>query len=108
MFRIESRQSGGELRKHHVKPLQLIWRKFAHWNAANTLHVDDLQRNFALNPRSGIKIAPYKNSSETRASDQELLFLTRYLAHIATAIDDFTKLDHSQWKKFIANLPPSE
>lgn len=27
---------------------------------ANTLHVDDLSRNFAMNPANGLKIAPYR------------------------------------------------
>lgn len=34
-----------------VKPLKIIWDKHPRWNASNTLHVDDLARNFALNPK---------------------------------------------------------
>jgi ubiquitin-like domain-containing CTD phosphatase 1 len=47
---------GGEISvQHHVKPLQIIWSKFAtQWNTSNTVHVDDLQRNFALNPFNGM------------------------------------------------------
>jgi len=36
-----------------VKPLQLIWTKFPHWNETNSVHVDDLSRNFALNTGRG-------------------------------------------------------
>ena len=55
MFRIVSRRKDGSEFKHAVKPLRLIWDKVDGWNAANTLHLDDLSRNFALNPRSGVK-----------------------------------------------------
>jgi hypothetical protein len=42
----------GKIREHEVKPLELIWRKFPErYSAANTVHVDDLSRNFALNPQ---------------------------------------------------------
>ena len=42
----------GKIREHEVKPLELIWRKFPEiYNESNTVHVDDLSRNFALNPQ---------------------------------------------------------
>jgi len=46
------------LREHRVKPLQIIWRKFPNnrYTAANTIHIDDLSRNFACNPKCGLKI----------------------------------------------------
>ena len=34
-----------------VKPLQYIWAKFPQYNAGNTVHIDDLSRNFAMNPK---------------------------------------------------------
>lgn len=44
-----------------VKALEVIWRKFPeYWSPANTLHIDDLSRNFAFNPKNGIKVSPYK------------------------------------------------
>lgn len=49
MFTITSKKRDGSSFKHHVKPLQIIWDKFPHWNSHNTVHVDDLRRNFALN-----------------------------------------------------------
>ena len=114
MFSIHSPDGNGGQRKHHVKCLELIWRRFpasagggAGWSAANTIHVDDLGRNFALNPQSGLKIAPYKNSDKTRQTDAELKPLGRYLESIA-ALPDFTKLDHGAWKKHVANLPPQQ
>ncbi|KAN0061731.1 hypothetical protein ACQY0O_005723 [Thecaphora frezii] len=48
-------------KKHEVKPLELIWRRWPHiYGPHNTLHIDDLSRNFAMNPRNGLKIRPYK------------------------------------------------
>ena len=99
MFRVTS-SHGGAARRHHVKPLPLIWHKLPHFSALNTVHVDDLARNFAMNPQSGLKIKAYKNSTVTRAHDRELLYLAEYLRIIA-ALDDFTQLDHSQWREFM-------
>jgi HAD-superfamily hydrolase (TIGR02245 family) len=47
--------------KHsYVKPLQLIWRKCSDlWGPHNTLHVDDLSKNFELNKSSGILVTPF-------------------------------------------------
>lgn len=47
------------VRPHLVKPLQLIWSRFAWWNRANTLLVDDRPISFALNRASGILIRPF-------------------------------------------------
>jgi ubiquitin-like domain-containing CTD phosphatase 1 len=41
----------------YIKPLHIIWSKFPNlWSKVNTLHIDDLDRNFALNPTNGILI----------------------------------------------------
>lgn len=47
--------------KHsYVKPLQLIWRKCSDmWGPHNTLHVDDLSKNFELNKSSGVLVTPF-------------------------------------------------
>jgi ubiquitin-like domain-containing CTD phosphatase 1 len=51
---IEGAGNGEISVQHHVKPLQIIWSKFPNqWNTRNTVHIDDLQRNFALNPQNG-------------------------------------------------------
>ena len=61
MFTIKSQFKNGE-KKHYVKPLQLIWRKFEGvYHENNTIHIDDLSRNFALNAPQGLTIKPYKN-----------------------------------------------
>ena len=67
MFKVESkvkdRKSGQmKLKNHWVKPLQLIWKKFPdHYNQYNTIHIDDLSRNFAMNPQCGLTIKQYRN-----------------------------------------------
>jgi len=72
----------------------------------NTLHVDDLARNFALNPKNGVRCSAYyrndENNGDTSAAaataggelegvravggvvDQELPLLALYLCHVAT------------------------
>jgi HAD-superfamily hydrolase (TIGR02245 family) len=47
--------------KHsYVKPLQLIWRKCSDlWGPHNTLHIDDLSKNFELNKSSGVLVTPF-------------------------------------------------
>jgi NLI interacting factor-like phosphatase len=52
-----------------VKPLHLIWSKHPRWGKNNTLIVDDLERNFVLNPESGVLIkAFYRNPDEIKRS----------------------------------------
>lgn len=102
MFSIES-MSRGQRRKHEVKALQLIWSRFpSFYGPHNTLHVDDLSRNFAMNPRSGLKISPYKNSP---CFDTELQALQRYCLQLAHPnITHFDQADplgeggHARWK----------
>ena len=55
----------------YVKPLQVIWNKMPHWNRTNTLHVDDLERNFVLNPENGIILSAYYRSPERAAAKLE-------------------------------------
>ena len=52
-----------------VKPLHLIWSKFPSlWGKHNTLHVDDLVRNFQLNPTNGIVIRPFNRARSSASS----------------------------------------
>ncbi|PPQ98843.1 hypothetical protein CVT24_003397 [Panaeolus cyanescens] len=96
---------------HSVKALQIIWNHFPQFNEKNTIHVDDLaslSRNFALNPRSGLKISAFKNAhtAESRA-DRELEKLGRYMVFIAS-LPDFSALSHKNWKSVVRGLggPP--
>lgn len=45
-------------KKISVKPLELIWRQFGReqYSERNTIHVDDIARNFALNPHNGVLV----------------------------------------------------
>lgn len=51
----------GKVKKHQVKPLKLIWEKMSFFGPHNTIHVDDLSRNFAMNPKEGLKIGTLSN-----------------------------------------------
>ena len=65
MFTIRSSFKNGE-KKHYVKPLELIWRKFKGvYHESNTIHIDDLSRNFALNAQQGLTIKPYKKGTRS-------------------------------------------
>jgi len=92
----------GERRKHHIKPLELIWHRLPQFNASNTVHVDDLARNFAFNPQCGLKIKPYKNCTEARSTDRELLYMSVYLSLIAEHEKDFRGLKHDEWREYMA------
>jgi len=51
-------------------------------------------RNFALNPKEGLKISPFKNAHTPEAwADRELEKLGWYMVHIAS-VDDFSSLTH--------------
>lgn len=92
--------------QHSVKALQIIWNHFPQCNAGNTVHIDDLSRNFALNPKEGIKIHAFKNAHTPEAmADRELQKLTRYLLHVAE-VPDFRTLSHKDWKSVVKRLPP--
>jgi ubiquitin-like domain-containing CTD phosphatase 1 len=57
-------------------------------------------RNFALNPRQGLKISAFKDAHTTRAmADRELDDLAKYLLHVAT-IDDMETLNHKVGAEF--------
>ena len=43
----------------YIKPLHIIWAKFPQWGKHNTLHIDDLEKNFQLNPSNGLLVTPY-------------------------------------------------
>ncbi|KAH9977387.1 HAD-like domain-containing protein [Lactifluus volemus] len=105
MFTVFSKRDGKSY-SHHVKPLQIIWNHFPQYNGKNTIHVDDLGRNFALNPRQGLKISAFKDAHTPRAmADRELDDLAKYLLHVAT-IDDMETLNHKDWKRIVRALPP--
>ncbi|KAG6814565.1 hypothetical protein H0H92_000093 [Tricholoma furcatifolium] len=83
---------------HSVKALQIIWNKFPQYNATNTIHIDDLSRNFALNPKEGLKIQAFKNAHTPEAmADRELNKLAQYLVHIHPL--DFKSLRHKSIPK---------
>jgi len=99
MFSVTSNRNG-RLVEHSVKPLQIIWAKFPQYSEKNTIHVDDLSRNFFFNPKAGLKIKPFKYSPEAVSTDTELFHLSIYLDYIAV-YEDFTLLDHTEWKDLI-------
>eukprot|EP01113_Clastostelium_recurvatum_P033696 TRINITY_DN4484_c0_g1_i3.p3 TRINITY_DN4484_c0_g1~~TRINITY_DN4484_c0_g1_i3.p3 ORF type:complete len:111 (-),score=32.03 TRINITY_DN4484_c0_g1_i3:81-413(-) len=82
-------------KEHEVKALEIIWAKFPQFSRKNTVHVDDLARNFALNPQSGIKIKAFKRGA-AGPPDTQLVLLARYLKRIVAA-KDLAALDHSRW-----------
>jgi ubiquitin-like domain-containing CTD phosphatase 1 len=94
----------GECKYYEIKPLQLIFEKFPdYYHQHNTIHVDDLSRNFVMNHRNGLKISAYKNANTTHKTDRELLFLGYYLTMIKDT-EDFTALDHSHWRDHVFEL----
>jgi ubiquitin-like domain-containing CTD phosphatase 1 len=97
MFEVVSKVRG-KLKRHHVKPLEFVWQKFGHlWNAKNTIHIDDLSRNFAMNPNNGIKVSAFRDCANNR-DDTELLILTSYLNDVVAPATDIRKLDLRNWK----------
>lgn len=82
---------------HHVKPLQIIWSKFPRWGSHNTVHVDDLSRNFALNLNSGLKISGYYRKKGKAYRDTDLLGLSKYLEQLAVSNVNFDEVDFDSW-----------
>jgi len=108
MFKVFTRREGKPF-THSVKALKIIWTKFPQWSASNTVHIDDLSRNFALNPTSGLKIAAFNDCHTAHgAGDRELYMLLEYLVHIARTVPDFKDVDHKKWKQVVRSLTPTE
>lgn len=91
--------------KHEVKALGIIWSRFPNYSAKNTIHVDDLARNFAMNPANGLRVHAYKNSKKAKGGDRELLYVARYLLQLV-GVEDFTTVDHSKFRSCSLPLPP--
>lgn len=89
---------------HHVKPLQIIWSKFPNrWNEHNTIHIDDLSRNFALNLKNGLKCKPYyRKKASSGRNDIELVNLCRYLLLVAQSNIPFHHINFHKWYDVIA------
>ena len=105
MFTVVSTKRDGSSVTHHVKPLQIIWSKFAdRWGSHNTVHLDDLSRNFALNLDSGLKCTAYHRKKNRR--DNELLGLARYLVQLAQAKVDFQKVNFANWLDVLQGNAP--
>lgn len=113
--------------RHQVKALELIWRQCTRpspdggtpvriWGPHNTVHVDDLARNFALNRRNGIVIKAFRARTKHKkkrsksqdpeiaslamalaaAADRELERLSKYLLWLVK-VPDMSAVDHSNW-----------
>ncbi|KAG7448212.1 HAD subfamily IIID h [Guyanagaster necrorhizus] len=106
MFTVFSQRDNKPWR-HSVKPLQIIWNLIPQFGPRNTIHIDDLSRNFALNPGQGLKIQAFKNAHTQEAvMDRELEKLGRYMLSIAN-VEDFRTLEHNYWKDVVKKLPRS-
>ncbi|KAF8759631.1 Beta-eliminating lyase [Rhizoctonia solani] len=103
MFKVFSTRDGKPF-SHAVKALRIIWEHFPQFGPQNTAHVDDLSRNFVLNPGEGIKISAFKLDGTLEAqNDHELEKLGRYLVWLASHTD-FGEVDHKNWKKIARAL----
>lgn len=83
-----------------VKPLGVIWALYNQYSSSNTIMFDDIRRNFLMNPKSGLKIRPFRQAHLNRATDQELLKLSDYLRKIAHNCQDFNTLNHRKWEHY--------
>lgn len=83
-----------------VKPLALIWGKYSQYSSKNTIMLDDIRRNFLMNPKSGLRIRPFLQAHLNRHKDTELLKLSVYLKDIAEHCSDFNNLNHRKWESF--------
>jgi len=102
MPKICSRTKRG-MKTHQIKPMELIWRRFPEfYNEHNTIHVDDLGRNFARNTQNGLKCTAYKHSSTAKFTDTELRDLTEYFLLIKD-MGSLKSLDHDNWRKYLSN-----
>nr|XP_018911099.1 PREDICTED: ubiquitin-like domain-containing CTD phosphatase 1 [Bemisia tabaci] len=87
-----------------VKPLGVIWGKFPeYYKPSNTIMFDDINRNFLMNPKNGLKIRPFQKAHINRHKDVELIKLAKYLRLISKQ-DDLTNFNHKHWEKYLSKL----
>ena len=102
MFAITSTSTSGKKVKQYVKPLQIIWNKFPQtWGPHNTVHLDDLSRNFALNLGNGLKVSAFYRKKQGKR-DVELVGLSKYLEKLALEVKDFTTVEIKYWRDVVA------
>ena len=103
MFTVVSTKRDGTRVQHHVKPLQIIWSKFPNrWGSHNTVHIDDLSRNFALNLENGLQCTAYHRKKKSSQRDTELLGIGHYLIQLVEANVNFSMVDFSHWSDVIS------
>ncbi len=62
----------------------------------NLPHCSKQGRNFALNPKEGLKISAFKSArTQAAMADRELSKVGRYLVHMANNHDDFREANHA-------------
>jgi len=84
-----------------TKPLPVIWGKYPEfYNKTNSIIVDDLRRNFVMNPENGLRIEAFRNAPLEGHKDDELYYLTQYLLLIKDN-SDISTLNHKKWKKYV-------
>lgn len=84
----------------NVKPLGVIWGKFKQYDPTNTIMFDDIRRNFIMNPKNGLRIRPFRQAHFNRATDKELLYLSKYLKDLALYCRDFSSVNHRHWESY--------
>lgn len=85
------------------KPLHVLWERYKDfYSPATTIMLDDLRRNFILNPQHGLVIKPFRKSTSSGKHDSEFSKLQRYFDLLCT-LQSFENLDHDGWKKTISN-----
>lgn len=86
-----------------IKPLEVVWTlSEGLWGPHNTLHVDDDAKNFALNPKNGILVSPYRKS--LFEVDNELLLLSYYLKAVVSQPDFTDRANSGQWRRIATEL----
>jgi len=87
---------------YDCKPLQVLWAAFPGvYTPANTVMLDDLRRNFVLNPQNGLTIRPFRHCHTRGKDDRELYGLADYLELVA-ARPTLADLDHRRWERYVA------
>ena len=85
------------------KPLHVLWSRYPeYYSKSNTIMLDDLRRNYVLNPGNGLVIRPFKKSATKGKSDREMLKLKIYFDKLL-GLDSFEGINHDDWEHYIRN-----
>jgi ubiquitin-like domain-containing CTD phosphatase 1 len=107
MLTLSSSELGEERKRKRMsatfdcKPLAVLFHRYSeYYSPDQTVMLDDLRRNFILNPKQGLTVRPFRKATTQGKQDTEFESLMAYF-RILGGMESFDALDHNVWKRYL-------